>query len=86
MPLEPSNPLSPEKMSSNDQKAPHNFIEQEIGLLKKKISKINAKIQGVKEDLLAVRNDFTREIDGLKMNLEKKADWDSLKKALSYFD
>jgi len=33
-----------------------------------------------------MREDFTREIDGLKMGLEKKADWDSLKKGLNYFD
>lgn len=33
------------------------------------------KIQGVKEDLLAVRKDFNQELDNIKMNLEKKADW-----------
>lgn len=47
---------------------------------------MSLKIQGVKEDLLGVRKDFSQEVEGVRMYLEKKADWESLKKALSYFD
>jgi len=50
------------------------------------LAKLISKVQGIKEDVLTVREDMMREIDGLKMNMEKKADWESFKKTLSYFD
>lgn len=35
---------------------------------------------------MVFREDLMREIDGLKAGIEKKADWESLKKGLNYFD
>jgi len=61
-------------------------MEQEIAILKKKIGKLTLKHQSLKEDIESMRQDIIREIDGLKMNTDKKADWDSLKKSLSYFE
>ena len=60
-------------------------IEQDIILLKKKVGKVNLKMQTVKEDFLTMRQEITREIDNLKMGMERKADWDGLKKGLDYF-
>ena len=53
--------------------------------MKKKVGKVNLKMQTVKEDFLTMRQEITREIDNLKMGMERKADWDGLKKGLDYF-
>ena len=44
------------------------------------------KVQSVKEELLTTREDFAREQDGVKMSIEKKCDWESLRKGLGYFE
>lgn len=61
-------------------------MEQDITILKKKVGKLTLKQQSLKEDLASIRQEILRDIDGLKMNNEKKADWDSLKKGLTYFE
>lgn len=61
-------------------------MENDIGLLKKKVNKLALKLQSFKEDILTVRQDFARECDGIKSMLEKKCDWESLKKGMHYFE
>ena len=61
-------------------------MEYDVSLLKKKVNKLTLKQQSLKEDLLTVRQDFARDVDGLKSLLEKKCDWESLKKGMNYFD
>lgn len=61
-------------------------MENDVSLLKKKVNKLALKQQSLKEDLLTVRQDFARDVDGLKSLLEKKCDWESLKKGMNYFD
>ena len=43
-------------------------------------------MQGLKEDILNYREDLMREMEALKASLEKKADWESLKKGLNFFE
>jgi len=61
-------------------------LENDVNLLKKKVNKVTLKLQSLKEDLLTVRQDFARDNDGVKSLLEKKCDWESLKKGMNYFD
>jgi hypothetical protein len=41
-------------------------MENDVSLLKKKVNKLALKQQSLKEDLLTVRQDFARDVDGLK--------------------
>lgn len=50
-------------------------MENDVSLLKKKVNKLTLKLQSFKEDLLAFRQDFAREQDGIKSMMEKKCDW-----------
>lgn len=81
------NPLIQSNESLNDPTSAINpETDSEMQQQKKKMNKMINKLQSLKEDILALRQDLMREVDLVKAGLEKKADWDSLKKALSYFD
>ena len=43
-------------------------------------------MQSHKEDLLTIRQDFVKQLDTVKVGLEKKCDWESLKKGMHYFE
>ena len=44
------------------------------------------KMNSVKEDILQVRQDFASDVDSLRLSLEKKADWESLRKGFNFFE
>lgn len=43
--------------------------EQDATAQKKKVAKLIAKVQALKADILTMREDYTRQIDGLKASL-----------------
>lgn len=43
--------------------------EQDATAQKKKVAKLIAKVQAIKADILTMREDYSREIDGLKAGL-----------------
>lgn len=49
-------------------------MQNDVMQLKKKINKINLKLQNLKEDNVQIRQDFSKDIDIVKNDLEKKAD------------
>jgi hypothetical protein len=56
-----------------------------MNILKKKFNKLTLKMQTYKEEIMAIKEDFSRDFDSIKNSIEKKADWESLKKGIGYF-
>lgn len=77
---------SPESQPALEKVGSNVEIENDLKSQQKKFNKLQGKVQGLKEDILAFREDLIRELDGVKAGLEKKADWESLKKGLNYFE
>lgn len=61
-------------------------MEADITNLKKKVNKYSIKIQTLKDEMTSFKEEISRDIDGLKMQMEKKSDLESLKKGFTYFE
>ena len=50
-------------------------MESDITTLKKRVNKFGMKVQSLNDDIGNLKQEMKREIDGMKFQLNKKADW-----------
>lgn len=79
---DPNNPGTPSQID----KSKLNEIDVDLGELKKKVNKMFLKMQTMKEEMTTFIQDFGRDLDIVKVAVEKKCDWESFKQGIQHLE